>query len=72
MTPYALGISCPRDGAAVAYVNGTANGELSVAVVECSACRWQWEVTARIALHAPLRNTLYQRASRQRAAARTA
>ncbi len=49
--PFRIPISCLRCGGRVELVNGTSSGTLSVAIVACSACRIQWEITLRMAVH---------------------
>lgn len=50
--PYRITITCPLCGAGVEFVNGTSNGVMSIAVVECRPCNKQFEVAARMTIHA--------------------
>lgn len=47
----AMTVGCPHCGEACELVNGTANGRLSIAIVACSACKREWEVSATILPH---------------------
>lgn len=49
---YTITAHCPAcPDAGLVYVNGRANGLLTVAVLACPECSREWEVTARIIPH---------------------
>jgi transposase-like protein len=48
---FGLDIHCPACEHPVVKLNGTANGSLTVAILECTGCRKQYELTARLNPH---------------------
>ena len=51
MTTYCLPISCPTCAGPVDLLNATSNGLLSIAVVVCEPCEWEYEITMRLTPH---------------------
>lgn len=43
-----MSVRCPHCGEECEHRNGRANGSLSVAIVGCSGCRREYEITARM------------------------
>ena len=51
MTAFRLPISCPTCASDVSLVNSTSTGLLSIAIVECSSCEREFEITVRLTPH---------------------
>lgn len=69
MSLFTLPISCPTCGEAVELVNTGSNGLLAIAIVECSTCEREWEVTSRLVPHGRSRAAV-ERASRAKVEAK--
>lgn len=54
MTPYQLPVSCPDCAGPLHLLNARATGLVSLAILACPACEWEWEVLMRIERHAPM------------------
>lgn len=53
MSPFGLPVSCPDCGGEVELVNARSTGTVSLAIVTCLPCGWEYEVLARIERHGP-------------------
>lgn len=53
MSAFGLPVSCPDCGGEVELVNARATGAVSLAIVSCLPCGWEYEVLARIERHGP-------------------
>lgn len=51
MTLFTLPLSCPSCASDVTLLNARSNGLLAIAIVECSPCEREWEVTSRLVPH---------------------
>lgn len=51
MTLFTLPLSCPSCDSDVVLLNTRSNGLLAVAIIECSPCEREWEVTSRLVPH---------------------
>lgn len=51
--PFGLPVSCPDCGGEVELVNARSTGSVSLAIVICHPCGWEFEVLARIERHGP-------------------
>lgn len=51
MTAFTLPVSCPECGGPVSLVNSRATGAVSIAILECRPCEWEYEFLARIGRH---------------------
>jgi len=51
VTTYGLPIACPTCAGPVDLLNSHSNGRLSIAVVVCEPCEWEFEVTMRLTPH---------------------
>lgn len=67
MSTFTMNVVCPDCGADVERVNGAASGNLTVAILACTGCPKQWEVTSRIVPHGASRS-LESKARRRRVA----
>ena len=63
MTLFTLPLSCPTCASDVSLVNAHSTGLLSIAIVECSPCMREFEVTCRLLPHGPSRAAV-ERANR--------
>jgi hypothetical protein len=51
VTLFTLPISCPSCASDVTLLNTHSTGLLAIAIVECSPCEREWEVTSRLVPH---------------------
>lgn len=51
MSLFTLPLSCPTCASDVGLVNTHSTGLLAVAIIECSTCEREWEVTSRLVPH---------------------
>lgn len=51
MSLFTLPLSCPTCASDVELLNARSNGLLAIAIVECSSCEREWEVTSRLVPH---------------------
>ncbi len=51
MTPFTLPISCPDCAGPLSLLNTRASGTVSLAILSCEPCQWEYEVSMTISRH---------------------